>query len=328
MAGRHHGQFVLVAAALLSGIGCGSSAALGVSSGTGGHTSSSSTSSSGAGGAAVDPFVASLAGYWVQQSIGNCIDAEEWYAFGSPAGFVHTIVDRNACGPHSVHADPGTTSTSATHVVSLAWPSPMGSEARTFTAVVLDPFPSPPAAPDPSYVPGPRALSTMAYHRAGAPLTWHRESTSQSTTSSPPASFGTTLALDVTLDVEPAPSKSPLACTMTLAFAASASPATGPLPSSATESWSLPCHFASDATTPWIRVTADGFEQSDVDSTWTDFMTKQGVDAKYAPAVVNMLDESFRPILYVDPAGPDDLFHGVTFAWFHEMKNPPPATVP
>jgi hypothetical protein len=304
---------------------CGAPPRVGVAAGAGGGGGQGTSSATGAGGAPADPWPTKLAGYWVQQSIGNCINGEEWYTFSPPAGFVHTVVDRNFCGPHSVRVDPGSASAAA-QIVSLAWTSPTSNEQRSFSAAVLDPYPSPPPPPDPSYVAGARALNTMAYRRAGAPLVWRRETTSKSDWSTPaPGSSSTSLKIDVTLDAAPAPSTSPVACAMTLAFEASASPASGPLLSSGTESWSLPCHYANKG--PWILVTADGFEQSDVDSSWTDFLTAKGIDAKYAPAVVSLFDEGFRPILYLAPSQPDEMFHDIGFAWFYEMKNPPPATV-
>src|SRR5262245_33161815 len=92
-----------------------------------------------------------------------------------PAGFVHTLVDRNFCGAHSVDANPGTFA-AATPKITLDWPSMGNMESRSFTFAVIDPHPAPPPPAYPGYVTGARALNVEAYRRTGEALVWHRES--------------------------------------------------------------------------------------------------------------------------------------------------------
>jgi hypothetical protein len=314
---------VLLAIAVCSAAGCDSRLAV-EGSGAGAGGGPTTILDAGMDGPAADPWVAKLAGYWMQQSIGDCINSEEWYTFNPPAGFVHTLVDRNFCGPHGVRVDPGSTS-ALSQIVSLAWTTPAGYEQRTFSTAVLDPYPSPPAPPVPGYVPGTRALNVMAYRRDGGLLVWQRETTSKSDWSTPPAgTSASSLRITVILDAPPGPSSGPVACKLTVQIDAS-STLPGAQTSSGSETFVFPCHYAPKPGSPWSRLTADGFEQSDVDSTWYDFLMSKGVEGKYTPGVASLFEEGFRPILYFNPSEASELFHDVPFAWFFEMKSPPPA---
>jgi hypothetical protein len=113
---------------------------------------------------------------------------------------------------------------------------------------------------------------------------------------------------------------------LTVQIDASATPPGGQA-SSGSETFVFPCHYAPEPGSPWSRLTADGFEQSDVDSSWYDFLMSKGVESKYTSGVASLFEEGFRPILYFDPSAPSELFHDIPFAWFFEMKSPPPAQV-
>src|SRR6185503_20270841 len=78
----------------------GSGGAAGAGSGgagAGGAGSAGGVAAGGAGGSAI-----AIEGHFMKPSIGNCINAEDWLSFSAPPGFVHTLVDRNFCGPHGV----------------------------------------------------------------------------------------------------------------------------------------------------------------------------------------------------------------------------------
>src|SRR5262249_54442180 len=90
---------------------------------------------------------------------------------------------------------------------------------------------------------------------------------------------------------------------------------------------SLPCTYGPDMSTPWVRVTANGYENSNTDGSWTDYLGTLGVWGKYSAEVENGLWEGFRPILYFEPSSPELLFHDVYFAWYMRMDSPPPDSV-
>jgi len=256
--------------------------------------------------AAPDIFAAKLAGHWMRWDVGNCIDVQEWLTFEPPTGFVHTFVDHNACGPHFVASTPGSFSAEG-QIVQIDW----GGEHRIFSAAVLDAYPG-----------GGRGLNTKAYRRAGAPLVWHREDVRTSVWSG--EAHTSSLIVDVALDAGLAPSAAPVACTMTLTITASVSPSSDPKPAVGTETFTLPCTYGPTATSPWMRLAADGFEL--YDGSWHDVLKAHGIYGKYASGVA-VLFERCRPSVYFDPADTSVWWHDVSDAWFFESKMPPPDKV-
>ncbi len=337
-----HGSFRLFGVALF--VGCGSqvvidganpseTAAAGTTTTTSTSTSaatstSTSTSTSaattatstGAGGGA-----ASLNGNFMQQQIGDCINGEIWLGFAAAPAFTHTLVDRNFCGPHGVKAQPGSYLPEPGEI-GFKWTGDAGLEKQTHGYAVVEPVPSVPADPlPPGYAYGPRAVNLMAYTLHDGPVAYHR--LEWRGTSTKMADYIQTATIDLVFDAPIAAPAAPKPCTMTVTMQVSVSGAMQP-DAKGSETWKLPCKVRPPDKTSFATITADGFENSQYDGSWGAFLDKQGVAKKYAPDVAGLFDDEFRPVLAFVPSEPAHLFHDVYFAWYYEMKNPPPAQVP
>jgi hypothetical protein len=263
----------------------------------------------------------------MQEEIGNCIMIEEWFAFEPPHSLVHTLVDRNSCGPHGVYASPGTYS-AADGVVDLSWSSSQGAEARRFTAVVLDPWPLPVSPPYPDYKMGTRALGRMAYLRAGSSLTWHRSDERESVPTATPGTYTKrSITIDVTLDKPLAAVSESMECQMNVTMSVRVDMGAAGGPYSGDETFELPCTYGPQTGRPWLRVVAKGFDKTEADRMWMDLLTQKGVWTKYAASVSNSFYDEFKPILYFDAADTSTLFPDVYYAWSNQMLTPPPSTV-
>jgi hypothetical protein len=285
-----------------------------------GEAASSSAASSGAGGAA-----ASLNGNFMQMQIGNCINAEVWLGFGQAPAFTRTIVDRSFCGPHGVKSEPGTYAIQA-GALGLHYTTDSGVEKRTYGYALVDPSPVFPAEPLPfGYAYGTRALNLMAYTLHDGPVAFHRSEWRG--TPAQPDAFIQLADIDVVFDAPITVAPAPAPCTMTVTMSVSVSGG-GVQGGKGAETWKFPCKVRPPEKSAFASVTADGFENSQNDGSWGAFLTNQGIFKKYPSQVAGFMDEVFRPVLAFAPSDPAHLFHDVQFAWYYEMKNPPPAMVP
>jgi hypothetical protein len=80
------------------------------------------------------------------------------------------------------------------------------------------------------------------------------------------------------------------------------------------ETFELACTYGPTADSPWVRVTADGFEKADADGSWTEYLGALGIWDKYPSVVANAIYDAFRPILFFTPSDASTLFHDVQFA--------------
>jgi hypothetical protein len=269
----------------------------------------------------------------MQNTIGNCINIEEWLTFTPPAGVVETLVDRDFCGPHGVTSRPGMFGGGGpAKILDLKWAVPGQTAARSFTAAVIESYPSTPAPHPEGYEPAGGALNAMAYARPELDLVWRR---TQKVVYSPDAQgkkYTTLLHIAVSFQEEPDSMKAPAACAFEVSVSASVwadeptDPATLP-DDEGSFTAPLPCSYAIDMSTPWVRLTGDGFEDSDINNSWRDYLNDvHGISDKYTGIVSSMLTEGFRPILYFEPGNSSVLFHDASFAWYPRMKSPPPAS--
>jgi hypothetical protein len=276
----------------------------------------------------VAAFTQTLSGKWMSHQIGNCIDFEEWWLLGPPTGFQQVIVDRDACGPHSVKKTLGNLKVLGGQVVELEWQPKDAWNKRRFTAHVADPMPGAPPAPmQKDYLPGKRALNRMAYVFAAAGGKYAREDRHE-TALNPAVGlqvrvFTAQIGFGKLLQAV----ESPTPCTMTVTLNASWDKGDGVEYAAGSETFVLPCTQGKTAN-GWQRVTANGFEQSQISDAWSKFFEQKGIWKKYKAVVANDLYDQFRPILWFEPGKPQALFHDVGHAWYHEFMNDPPKTVP
>ncbi len=273
----------------------------------------------------VSPGSSPVGAWWVQRNIGNCIDYEEWLSFQVSAAFTHTIVDRNACQAHSVTASPGKFTWQA-QVLQYDWNQGNIAEHRRFTAAVIEGFVLPPLVePEPGAVTGTRALNRMAFARQ-QDGTYLREDDRESGAGTAQASV-TDMKYLVTFAEPLVTVQQPAACKMTVEVTANVGHGPGPT-TQAGETFTLPCKYAPVKETGWLRITADGFEDSQTSDAWSKFFEQKGWWKKYPAQMSNALYDGFRPVLYFQPGKPEVLFHDVGHAWFTEMTTPPPESVP
>src|SRR5439155_8137146 len=130
------------------------------------------------------------------------------------------------------------------------------------------PFQGPPMQP--GYEFGTRALNRMAYARDDGTLTWHREDHRRSKDAT--GLYDTTATLDVTFDAPLADPKGPTPCTMKIDLSVAVDIGDGNPPETGAETFGLACTYDHAATSPWIRITANGFENSEADGSWLDYL--------------------------------------------------------
>jgi len=323
-----HARSTFLASLLVFTAGCGARNPLDDGGSTGGSTgpttittgSTTTTTITATTTTTTVPEATPLAGHWVQQTIGGCINGEEWLSFSPPNGFVHTLVDRNFCGPHSVAAHFGDFSATPS-TVELKWPIPDGAEGRFFTFTVRDaPFWSPPPPSYPGYVSGDRWLNVASYRRSGDALVWHRNDRRESATES--GIYATSLSIDVALDASPDPSGVSAPCTMNVTIAASVVPPGGK-PSSGTESFAFSCTATAVDSKVFAVIIPDGFELWG-GTQWYDLLKSKGVYDTYDSLLASLFESGFKPVLSYDPNDTSALFHDSPEAWYFEMLSPPP----
>jgi hypothetical protein len=211
--------------------------------------------------------------------------------------------------------------------VEIAWEPANSAEYHLFTHALLDPYPHPKEPqwpPHESYVLGTTALNTMAYARADDGLTFHRRDRRVTV---PPNgdTYDVTVEIDIAFDAPLAAPQGPTACVMIVDI--SVTTVWGMETHPGAETFTLPCTYQPDEDRPWIRVTADGFEQSSIDYSWGQYLGEMGVWDKYPSLVTNPLYDAFRPVLFYAPSSGARLFHDRQSAWYLAMEHPPPTTV-
>jgi hypothetical protein len=276
----------------------------------------------------VAAFTQILSGKWMNHQIGNCIDFEEWWVLGPPTGFQQVIVDRDACGPHSVKKTLGNLKVLGGQVIELEWQPKDAWNQRRFTTHVADPMPgAPPPPSQKDYLPGKRALNRMAYVFAAASGGYAREDRHETALNPAVGLQVRVFTAQIGFGKLLQPVESPTPCTMTVTLNASWDKGDGVEYAASSETFVLPCTQGKTAN-GWQRVTANGFEQSQVSDAWSKFFEQKGIWKKYKAVVANDLYDQFRPILWFEPGKPQVLFHDVGHAWYQEFLNDPPKTVP
>jgi len=276
------------------------------------------------------PLSTSVTGNWMRRTIGNCLDFEEWLQFLLPDGLTYTVVDRNACQAHSVSKVVGNLKVLPAQVLRLEYQDKTAYHLWQRTAAVVENYSSAGATDmQPSYKLGKRALTVMALARKvpGGP---YFRSDSHETAADKLAPVHTISVQAVQAEVLPPPeqAKTGDSCQFKVTLASSWDPGDGKPYQTASENLQLPCHYAKAAGTGWLQVTADGYEQSTVDGTWTKLFEQKGWWKKYPSPVNQLLYDSFRPVLVQPPGQPGVLIMAASFGWYAEFLNDPPVSVP
>lgn len=146
-------------------------------------------------------------------------------------------------------------------------------------------------------------------------------------TATPGTYTKSSIIIDVTFDKPLAAVSGSMECQMSVTMSVRADLGAAGGPYSGEETFALPCTYGPQTSRPWLRIVANGFEQSAYDSTWMDLLTQKGVWKKYPAVVSNALYDEFRPILYFDAADPNTLFPDVHLNWWNEMLTPPPSSI-
>lgn len=311
-----HRRLALATIAAIA-LGCSGEITTGQHSGSGaggGSTSSSSTGAGGSGGSGGGGSGPS--GHYMRRYIGDCLNYEEWFSFSPPTGFTFTLIDRNYCTEHSVTVSPGE-QTLFGDTIEVTWATMSDSTLRRVTVARVDPMPFAPEPVD-AYQPGTAALNVQAYARVSDTLVWHREDVTTLTDAT--GTFDQQFMADVAFDAPLGTPSSPTACTMTVSFVIHAS--YGATSEMASETLTLPCTVAPDADLPWIRVSANGFEDP-YDGSWSDHLAQLGIYDKYGSMALNVLSAAFYPVFYYVPGDEAHLFQDHYQPWYFEYLHPP-----
>lgn len=264
-----------------------------------------------------------LDGHWMQNAIGNCINAEDWLEFRGPTGFVHTLVDRDYCGPHSVRRAEGSMSVLPERVVSYSFATPFRAPTYTRTSIVLDPVPpgtfAPNPPPDPPYAYGQRAFVPFAFSR-NAGGTYVRTDITKDGSGTGPVTLITSVTSELTVTPAPVSAKPGDACMIHLVMVASVSYDTDPTPKTVT--FDFACEYANELS-GWLGILPKGKKPDDVSGFWYDLLQTKNV-AKLGHAG-DALRAGFFPHLIRVPAQPDVLV--MPRGWYREMLQPPPTSV-
>jgi hypothetical protein len=266
-----------------------------------------------------------LEGDWMAWTLGDCIDFEEWLSFDGEAGFIHTIVDRNACEPWGVTRSPGSYELREDHIVDYRWVSEAGvEERRVRTFALLDQIDLPYRPSYEGYLYGDRRLNWMAYIRGERDLEWRREQRWLSTDEDQGIYYDEQISISVSLDAPVDLAGREVPCQMTVELSVSLDDGVDHGPETGEETFDFPCHSVPDDALGWVRIAADGYEESEIGGSWSDFFESQGLWERYSARVSNLLYDSFRPVLYLDPADDSVLFHDRYWSWYDGMDSPPP----
>lgn len=312
---------------------CGSDIHISNSAGSGGQAAGSSGSAGSGTSIPVDPvdppptepLPFDVAGHYMQMSIGNCINAEDWLSFSAPPQFTHTLVDRDYCGEHSVSAHPGSFSALPGHILETEWKSDTEGMMHSFTLHVFEPYPYVPPQPMPDgYNAGTKALNTMAYVRTDDTLTYRR--TEHKRWISGADDFRQSLLIELSFGAPFESVTAPTPCTMKVRISASVD-GTLTKPETGEEFFGFACTYGPVPDSPWIQVSADGFGDNIYGGQWMDLLTDMGVWDKYSSPLSSLFYEQFYPLFYIAPDDSNVLIDNRGTAWYQQMLHAPPDSV-
>ena len=267
-----------------------------------------------------------LAGHWVRENIGNCIQFEDWLSLGAASQFTHTLVDRDFCQEHHIDVHKGDFAILPDDVLHLHWNAGLMDEERWWTTQVVPAFGDVPKPNQSGYVAGTHLLNVNAYVRIPATFqyvrTFHERSTPTPSSSYTPYER----QLDVSLSFKEAlPAQG--ACSVKVDLKGTVIWYDTELKTfTDTESFVFPCQVQGMDSKPWTAVSLTPFV-GDAAGGWTAYLTDQGVFKKPGP-VPDLINGNFLPLFFFLNGQSDVLFSDGPQAWWSEMKTPPPTTIP
>lgn len=272
------------------------------------------------------PLETSLNGNWMQRQMGNCIDSEEWLSFLLPSDFKHTLVDRNTCGPQGVTWTVGNLIVQPGQLLEMEWQDKSGWKQYRRTSAIVTDFPySPKVLPVPGYQLGKRALTVLAFVRGTEGGAFARKDQREfAADKAEPYHTTTVAAVQVQVTPSPEGAKTGDACQMAVTMAASYDVGEDSKYKTGVETLNLPCRFSTDMATQWLRVTADGYENSASDGSWDKLFETKGYWKKHSKEIAQLLYGSFRPVLLQPPGQRNVLLSDADFGWYQEYLNEPP----
>jgi hypothetical protein len=272
------------------------------------------------------PLETSLNGNWMQRQVGNCVDSEEWLSFLLPSDFKHTLVDRNSCGPQGVTWTVGNLIVQPGQLLEMEWQDNSGWKMYRRTSAIVTDFPySAKVLPVPGYQLGKRALTVLAFVRSADGGQFSRKDQREfAADKAEPFHTTTVAAVQVQLTPPPDGAQPGDACQMALTLAASYDVGEDSKYKTGVETLTLPCRYAKDMATQWLRVTADGYENSASDGSWDKLFETKGYWKKYPKEIAQLLYGSFRPVLLQPPGQRNVLLSDADFGWYPEYLNEPP----
>jgi hypothetical protein len=257
----------------------------------------------------LDSFSQALSGHWMREHIGNCIWAEEWISFDPPDGFTATLVERNACHieAHGVYPTQGSMQVEEGPILSWDFTTADGRrEMRRFTASIIND-----SLNWLTFLPS----NDNAYYAINRRLI-----------EDPTGIFDQDIHIDLSFDAPLVTTDIPTSCEMTVTIAVTVDIGEEYSPESGVETFVLPCTYAPDEETGWLRLYADGFESSMYTGEWMDLFEEKGIWDKYPAYISNAMYDAFRPVLFFEPGKPQTLFHSIHFSWYGKMATPPPTS--
>lgn len=287
-------------------------------SGTGGQGDAS-----GPGYSPLDPAVK---GNWMQPTLGNCINIEEWLVIAPPETLVRTVIDRNACQPPTLAKVAGTMKILPNQLLELTFQDKFAYRQWRRTAAVLDSIagvPEPQLA-DPSYQKGKRGLTLLAFVRGALGGPFVRSDILQEVTDKPKADTRKTTNVQILVAPAPDTANAGQACTLSATISAQFEPGGTEPTTYGSEKLEFPCHFATDPGTGWLRIQADGHETS---LAWDKYFDAKGLWKKYSKPVAQLLYDSFRPNLLQPAAQRGVLVSLASHGWYYEFINEPPSSI-
>lgn len=271
-------------------------------------------------------LAAALAGHWVRESIGNCIQFEDWMSFGAAPLFTHTLVDRNFCQEHHVDVHKGDFAVLPQDVLHLHWNAGLMDEERWWTSQVMPAFGDVTMPNQTGYVAGSHLLNVSAYSRIPGTFQYVRTFRERSTPTPSSSYTPYERQLDVSLSFKEAlPTEG--ACSVKVDLKGTVIwYDSGPKTFTDTESFAFPCQVQGMSSKPWTAVSLTPFV-GDAAGGWSKYLTEQGVFKKPGP-VPDLINGNFRPQFFFLNGQSDVLFSDGYQAWWSEMKTPPPTTIP
>ncbi|MFO0725310.1 MAG: hypothetical protein U1E65_16120 [Myxococcota bacterium] len=255
-----------------------------------------------------------LDGWWMRPAIGNCIDFEDWLRFEEATStFEHLVVDRNACGPHSIQRSIlNQLENLGAGTIRRTWSDPTSVSTKSEDTVTTAPGGIlPPGTLRPGYRAGDRVLAFLALvEEAPLRFTMTHDAVITIDESSSEVHDLARVKLD-RLDADRAPHP----CQMLVHLETTQREGMQPLIQGQAD-LSLPCTVRRDAR--GLTVSADGFETSSSDP-WNELFTREGI---WKQPGANELFTMFRPVLRLNHGLERALYmEGQTY---REMLSDPP----